>query len=372
MNEIFDRVLKAARKLGASDVHLKVGLPPVFRIRGVLRTLKDVPPMTGDVINAFAVNMMTEPLYERFTTNTEVDLAYATEEGHRYRVNVFRQRGETGMVLRVISAEIPPFDRLNLPTRVRELAREQRGLVLVTGVTGSGKSTTLASLVNLINHERPAHIVTIEDPIEYMFRDRRSVVNQRELGLDTHSFADALRAALRQDPDVLLVGEMRDLETVKTALRAAESGHLVLSTLHTLDAAETISRVVQMFQPHEQHATRLQLASVLRAIVSQRLLPRADGRGMIPAVELMINTPRVRELISDVNRTKEITDAIRDGDHPYGMVTFDQSLVNLVNQQLVEYEVAIGASSTPEDFALQFRGVQDGAADPHLTIESGY
>lgn len=374
MNEIFDRVLQAARKLGASDVHLKVGLPPVFRIRGALRTLKDVPPMTADVVDTFAVNIMNERLHRKFLEQHEVDLAYATEDGSRYRVNVFQQRGDTGMVLRVIASEIPPLERLNLPSRVRELAREQRGLILVTGITGSGKSTTLASLLNVINQERAAHILTIEDPIEYVFRDYRSVVNQRELGLDTMTFSAALRAALRQDPDVILVGEMRDLETVETAIHAAETGHLVLSTLHTIDAQETLNRIVQMFPPHHQSAVRIQLSSILTAVVSQRLLPRADGRGMVPAVEVMINTPRIRELIATQGRTHEVVDAIKDGAHPYGMISFDQSLTSLVQRKLVTYDVALGAATNPDDFALYFRGVTGGieGGQSGLDIDTSY
>ncbi len=372
MNEIFDRVLQAARKLGASDVHLKVGLPPVFRIRGSLRTLKDVPPMTSDVIMTFAMNIMTERIHEKFMKDCEVDLAYATPDGLRYRVNVFKQRGECGMVMRVIAADIPPFERLNLPARVKELAREQRGLVLVTGITGSGKSTTLASMMNVINAERACHIITIEDPIEYVFRDLRSVINQRELGFDTMSFSNALRAALRQDPDVVLVGEMRDLETIDTAMLAAETGHLVFSTLHTLDATETITRIVQMFPVDQQNAIRMQLAAILSAVVSQRLLPRADGRGMIPAVELMVNTPRIRDMIIDPTRTVEIVDAIRDGQHPYGMISFDQSLTELVQRKLVTYEMALAASTTPDDFALYFRGVSEGNTEGAMQIETGY
>ena len=374
MNEIFDRVLQAARKLGASDVHLKVGLPPVFRIRGALRTLKDVPPMTSDVVNTFAMNIMPEHVHDRFTRDSEVDLAYATPDGLRYRVNVFKQRGETGMVMRVIAGEIPAFERLNLPTRVRELAREHRGLVLVTGITGSGKSTTLASLMNVINHERACHIITIEDPIEYVFKDHRSVVNQRELGFDTQSFSAALRSALRQDPDVVLVGEMRDLETVETAMLAAETGHLVFSTLHTLDAQETINRIVQMFPPHQQNAVRLQLSAILSAVVSQRLLPRADGRGMIPAVEVMINTPRIRDLIASPDRSSEIVDAIKEGTHPYGMISFDQSLTALVQRNLVTYEMALAASTNPDDFALYFRGVTSGTdgSGSGMQVDTGY
>lgn len=363
MNEIFDRVLLAARKLGASDVHLKVGRPPIFRIRGQLRTLKDVPAMNSDVIETFAVNIMSQRQHQIFMENCEVDLAYGTEDGFRYRVNVFRQRGATGMVMRIIPSKIPAFDRLNLPDRVRELADEHRGLVLVTGITGSGKSTTLASLLEVVNANRPAHIVTIEDPIEYVFEDKRAIVNQRELGFDTMGFQGALRSALRQDPDVILVGEMRDHETIKTVMHAAETGHLVFSTLHTVDATETIARIVQMFPSEQQVAIRLQLAAILRGVISQRLLPRADGRGMIPAVEVLINTPRVQEMIADPLRTHEIIDAIREGAHPYGMVSFDQSLTQLVRRKLVSYESALAASSNPADFELAFRGVTGGTTD---------
>jgi twitching motility protein PilT len=316
--------------------------------------------MNSDVIMTFAVNIMNPKQHETFMEYSEVDLAYGTPDGYRYRVNVFKQRGETGMVMRIIPAEIPAFDRLNLPSRVRELAREHRGLVLVTGVTGSGKSTTLASLLDVVNQERAAHIITVEDPIEYVFKDKRSVINQREIGFDTMSFSRALRAALRQDPDVVLVGEMRDHETIKTALLAAETGHLVMSTLHTLDAKETVNRIVQMFPPHEQNAIRLELASILKATVSQRLLPRADGRGMIPAVEVLINTPRVADMIKDPQRTNEIVDAIKEGKHPYGMISFDQSLTDLVQRNLITYDTALAASTNPDDFALYFRGVSGG------------
>jgi twitching motility protein PilT len=366
MNEIFDRVLLAARKLGASDVHLKVGRPPIFRIRGQLRTLKDVPAMNNDVIETFAVNIMSPRQHQMFMEHCEVDLAYGTEDGYRYRVNVFRQRGTTGMVMRIIPSKIPAFERLNLPDRVRELANEQRGLVLVTGITGSGKSTTLASLLEVVNINRPAHIVTIEDPIEYVFEDKRAIVNQRELGFDTMGFQGALRSALRQDPDVILVGEMRDHETIKTVMLAAETGHLVFSTLHTVDATETVARIVQMFPPEQQIAIRLQLAAIMRGVVSQRLLPRADGRGMIPAVEVLINTPRVQEMIVDPLRTNELVTAISEGAHPYGMVSFDQSLTSLVRRKLVSYEVALAASSNPADFELAFRGVTGGTTDTRV------
>jgi twitching motility protein PilT len=360
MNQMLDRVLSAARQLGASDVHLKAGLPPIFRIKGELRTVRDVPALTREVIATFAVNMMSDRQRKEFDETFDVDLAYGTPDGSRYRVNVFQQRGTVGMVMRLIPPEVPPFERLNLPASVLKLADEMRGLVLVTGITGSGKSTTLAALIDYINARQACHIVTIEDPIEYAFRDRRSVVNQRELGLDTKSFAKALRAALRQDPDVILVGEMRDLETTEIALIAAETGHLVLSTLHTVDAVETINRVISIFPPHGQMQIRLQLAAVLRGVISQRLIPRADGKGMVPACEILVASARVRELIEIPERTREIREAIAQGKDPYGMVTFDQSLADLVQRKLVTYEEALRHSSAPDDFALYFRGVSGG------------
>src|SRR5262249_3042771 len=247
---------------------------------------------------------------------------------------------------------------------VLRLAVEQRGLVLVTGITGSGKSTTLAALIDHINQRRACHIVTIEDPIEYAFRDRRSVGNHRELGFDTRSCAKALRAALRQDPDVILVGEMRDHETTEIALVAAETGHLVLSTLHTVDAMETVNRVISIFPPHQQAQIRIQLAGVLRGVVSQRLIARADGKGMVPAVEILVASARVKELVADAERTREIREAIGQGREPYGMQTFDQSLIDLVQRRLVTYEDALRASSNPDDFALAFRGVSGGGGDP--------
>jgi twitching motility protein PilT len=361
MNSILDRVLQAARQLGASDVHLKAGLPPIFRIKGDLRTVRDVPPLTRDVLQTFALGIMNERQREIFERQWDVDLAYATNDGARYRVNVFQQRGAVGMVMRLIPPDVPPFQRLNLPGAVLSLADSERGMVLVTGVTGSGKSTTLAAMVDYINAKRACHIVTIEDPIEYAFKDRRSVINQREIGFDTTSFAKALRAALRQDPDVIFVGEMRDAETIEVAMLAAETGHLLVSTLHTLDAVETVNRIVSVFPPHQQPQARLQLAGVLKGVISQRLVKRADGKGMIPAVEILVGTARVRELIVDPKRTREIHEAIADGREPYGMVSFDQSLSDLVRGNLVTYEEALASSTNPDDFALAFRGVSRGA-----------
>jgi twitching motility protein PilT len=360
MASVLDRVLQAARQLGASDVHLKVGLPPIFRIRGDLRTVRDVPPLSREVLHAFAMDLLTERQREAFETTFDVDLAYATPDGTRYRVNLFQQRGNIGMVMRLIPPEVPAFEKLGLPKAVLNFTEEERGLVLVTGVTGSGKSTTLASLVDTINAKRACHIITIEDPVEYAFRDRRSVVNQRELGLDTTSFARALRAALRQDPDVVLVGEMRDLETIETAMLAAETGHLVLSTLHTLDATETINRIVAAYPPHQQEQARLQLAGVLKGVVSQRLVPRADSKGMVPAVEILVNTSRVRELIADPKRVREIHDAIESGRDPYGMMSFDQSLLELVLSKTITYEEGLAHATKPQEFAMRVRGISRG------------
>jgi twitching motility protein PilT len=357
MNQILDHVLGAARQLGASDVHLKAGLPPVFRIKGDLRTLRDTPPLTAEVIGTFALNLMNEKQRDQFDKTHECDLSYGTPDGVRYRVNVFQQRGLHGMVLRIIPPDVPGFEKLNLPPAVQTMCEEERGLILVTGITGSGKSTTLAAMIDYINRQRAAHIVTVEDPIEFLHKDRRSVINQREIGFDTDSFGKALRAALRQDPDVILVGEMRDEETIETALHAAETGHLVMSTLHTLDAVETVNRIIGMFPPHQQNQIRIALSSVLKGVISQRLVARADGKGMIPSVEILVMTQRIRELIEDPKRTREIRDAIAGGKNPYGMMTFDQCLTDLVVRQLITYETALGASTTPDDFALHFRGV---------------
>lgn len=360
MISVLDRVLQAARQLGASDVHLKCGLPPIFRVKGDLRTVANVPPLTKESIEEFGFAMMNPRQREIFEKNWDVDLAYSTADGFRYRVNVMQQRGFVGIVMRLIPPNVPPFDRLNLPRKVLDVADEERGLVLVTGITGSGKSTTLAAMVDYINTTRAVHIITIEDPIEYAFKDRRSVINQREVGFDTTSFSRALRASLRQDPDVILVGEMRDLETTEIALTAAETGHLVLSTLHTVDAVETINRIVSIYPPHQQGQARLQLCAVIKGVISQRLVPRADGMGMVPAVEILISSARVRELIADPKRTREIHEAIAGGRDPYGMISFDQSLTELVKNRFVTYEDALAASTNPDDFALYFRGVSKG------------
>jgi len=350
-------ILKVAVKGGASDIHLKMGLPPLFRVDGALVPLRDGERITLEEIKAMAFSMMNPVQKARFEEQREADLAYGIAGLGRFRVNVFQQRGAIGIVLRVIPFGVKTVEELNLPDVVKTISQEHRGLILVTGTTGSGKSTTLAAMIEQINSERTSHIMTIEDPIEFLIRDRRSIVNQREIGVDTHSFANALRGALRQDPDVILVGEMRDFETIETALTAAETGHLVMSTLHTLDATETINRIISVFPPYQQKQVRLQLSTVLKAVISQRLVPRADGKGRVPALEILVSTGLVRELIADKDRTKELSDAITKGYTTYGMQSFDQSLMQLVKEGLVTYEEALKNVSNPDDFALRYRGI---------------
>jgi len=369
-----NEILKIALKGGASDIHLKSGLPPIFRVDGALVPLKNAERLLPEYLEKIATSIMNPVQKERFETNRECDLAYGIAGLGRFRVNVFQQRGTVGTVFRVIPFGVKTIDQLFLPKVVESIANEQRGLILVTGTTGSGKSTTLAAMIEHINSARTCHIMTIEDPIEFLIRDRRSIVNQREIGVDTQTFAAALRAALRQDPDVILVGEMRDFETIETALTAAETGHLVLSTLHTLDATETINRIISVFPPYQQKQVRIQLASILKAVISQRLVPRADGKGRVPALEVMIATARVRECISDKDRTKEIHDAIAKGFTTYGMQTFDQSLMHLVKGGLVTYEEALKHVSNADDFALRFRGIastSDGTWDDFDKDEGG-
>jgi twitching motility protein PilT len=352
-----NEILQIALRGGASDIHLKAGLPPMFRVDGSLVPLKDGKRLPPEEVARMAFGIMNEYQRERFKGSNEVDLAYGVPGLGRFRVNVFQQRGTVGAVLRVIPFKVMTIKDLMLPPVLEKIALDERGLVLVTGTTGSGKSTTLAAMIDHINANETNHIMTIEDPIEFLIRDKRSIVNQREVGVDTMSFSQALKSALRQDPDVILVGEMRDLETIETALTAAETGHLVMSTLHTLDATETINRIVSVFPPYQQKQVRLQLGSVLKAVISQRLVPRADGKGRVAAVEVLKATARVKELIEDKDRTKEIPDAIAQGHQTYGTQTFDQSLMQLVRQGLISYDEAYRQASNPDDFALRFSGI---------------
>jgi twitching motility protein PilT len=351
-------ILAVAIQGGASDIHLKAGLPPMFRINGSLVPLKDGKRIAPEEIQRMALSIMNNYQRERFKQFNELDLAYGVPGLGRFRVNVFQQRGTVGIVLRVIPFKVQGLDELGLPPVLKTIALEERGLVLVTGTTGSGKSTTLAAMIDHINSNKTVHVMTVEDPIEFLIRDKRSVINQREVGVDTMSFSSALKSALRQDPDVILVGEMRDLETIETALLAAETGHLVMSTLHTLDATETISRIVSVFPPHQQRQIRLQLGATLKGIMCQRLVPTRDGRGRVAALEILRNTARIRELVEDKERTKEIPEAIADGNVSYGMQTFDQSLMQLFRAGKVSYEEALRQATNPSNFALRVRGVE--------------
>ncbi|NOZ85985.1 MAG: type IV pilus twitching motility protein PilT [Deltaproteobacteria bacterium] len=352
-----NEILKVALVGGASDIHLKAGLPPMFRIDGSLLPLKDTKRMPPEEVARMCLGIMNDFQRERFKVQNEIDMAYGVPGLGRFRVNVFTQRGSVGAVFRVIPHKIRTLDSLNLPKILEKIAMEPRGLILVTGTTGSGKSTTLASMIDHINSMRTCHIITIEDPIEFLIRDKRSIINQREVGVDTMSFAQALKSALRQDPDVILVGEMRDFETIETALLAAETGHLVMSTLHTVDATETVQRIIAVFPPHQQKQVRLQLSAVLKSVVSQRLVARSDGRGRVPAVEIMISTGRIKELIEDKDRTKEIHDAIADGHIHYGMQTFDQSLMALLKAGYISYQESLRQCTNPDDFALRYSGI---------------
>ncbi len=350
-------ILNFAVKERASDVHLKAGLPPILRIYGNLVPIKNHERLVPDELARLALRLMNDSQRETFRKNHQVDMAYSIPGLGRFRVNIFQQRGAAGLVFRVIPIKVQSFEELNLPGVLAKIADEVRGLVLVTGITGSGKSTTLASMIEHINSTRSCHIITIEDPIEFLHRDKRCIINQREIGVDSTGFAEALRGALRQDPDVIMVGEMRDLETIEIALTAAETGHLVLSTLHTIDAMETINRIVSVFPPYQQKQVRIQLAGVIKAIISQRLMPTKDGRGRVPAVEVMISTSRIRECIEDKEKTKDIRDAIAKGHTTYGMQTFDQSIMALLNKGLISYEEALRQSSNPADFALKVKGI---------------
>jgi twitching motility protein PilT len=363
-------LLRRATERGASDVHLKLRQPPVFRIDGLLEPQADSAPLTeGDLETALhKVAGSSTARLERFQENGELDLAYSNEGLPRFRVNCFRQRGAVSLAFRYIPEVVPSFDDLQLPPGVARLAHEERGLVLVTGASGVGKTTTLAAMVDEINRTRRQHIVSVEDPIEFLHHDQSCIVNQREVGIDTLSFHTALRSVLRQDPDVILIGELRDAETAETALQAAETGHLVFSTMHTIDAAETIGRMIEFFPAVKQNQVRSVLASVLRGVISQRLLPRADG-GRVPAVEVMVMNARIDELIRE-ERTHELQAAIGEGSF-LDMQTFEQALINLVLSNAVEADVAANASTNKHDFLVELdhalkrrKAEQEGWVDP--------
>jgi twitching motility protein PilT len=355
-----DGLLRTLADRQGSDLHLKVGSPPLMRVDGVLGRMEGEEPLRPEETEAIAHRIMPGDRWEDFVKRNEADFAYGVSGVARFRVNVFRQRGSISMVLRLVRVGSPAFEELGLPPVVRSLADEPRGLVLVTGPTGSGKTTTLSAMIDHINATRACHVVTIEDPIEVIHPDQQAAVNQREVGVDTDSFVVAMRAAMRQDPDVILIGEMRDTETVQAALAAAETGHLVMSTLHTIDAAETVNRIVDFFPPFQQQQIRVTLSGALRGILCQRLLPRVGG-GRAAVLEVCINTGRVSERILDPTRTQEIEEVVADGSF-YGMQTFDQALVELVKAGTVTAEDALESSSNRHDLELAFQ--QAGVAVP--------
>ncbi|HSR50354.1 MAG TPA: PilT/PilU family type 4a pilus ATPase [Acidobacteriota bacterium] len=351
------RLLKTAIENDASDIHVKAGALPHMRILGELRPAEQFSTVTKEDTLDLAQHLLNARQREALTQRAEIDLSFSIGGVGRFRLAVFHQRGAISMVMRVISDNVPGMDELNLPPALADIAEERRGLVMVTGTTGSGKSTTLAAMIQHVNQRRPAHIITIEDPIEYYFRDDKSFISQREVNLDTENFAAALRGALRQDPDIVMVGEMRDYETVQTALQAAETGHLVMSTLHTTDTIETINRVIAIFPDHQQQDIRFRLASSLRAIISMRLIRSSIFDGRVPAVEILRNTDYVRSIVEDPHKTKEIKQALETGYTQYGMQSFDRSIFDHFQEGRISREDALSNASSPEDLQLRIRGI---------------
>jgi twitching motility protein PilT len=349
-------LLKLMVEKGASDLHMRAGVFPVLRVNGNLFKLQ-TDRLTTEEMDHTLKEIMKPQQYEAFMHDSEFDFAYGLRDVGRFRINAFRQRGTPALAIRSIKTSVPEFTELGLPEVILDIAMHKRGLILVTGTTGSGKSTLLASMIEHINNNAPANIVTIEDPIEFLYRDKRSIIAQREIGPDTHTFANALRASFRQDPDIILIGEIRDRETMETALSAADTGHLVLSTLHTMNTAETISRIISFFPPHQHEQIRLVLSSVLVSIISLRLLPRKDGNGRVPAAEILINTANIAELILKADQSHMIIQSISEGFNQYGSQTFDQSLIRLYQDDLITLQTAKQSASNPDDFDLQVRGV---------------
>jgi twitching motility protein PilT len=337
--------------LDGSDLHIKAGSPPRMRLAGALRTMDDEPRFTPEETEVIAESMMPPAILEIFRERHEVDFAYGLAGTGRFRVNAYFQRGSVALAMRRVRANAATVDELGLPPVVTNLAEEMRGLVLVTGPTGSGKTTTLAAMVDHINHNRSCHVVTIEDPVEYLHTDDLADIDQREVGFDTDSFSSAMRVVLRQDPDVILVGEMRDQETVSAALTAAETGHLVFSTLHTINATETINRIVDFFPPHQQQQTRVSLAGSLKGIICQRLIPTADGKGRVPAIEMLVVNGRIQQAIIDPLMTGDIDGIVADGEY-YGMQTFDQSLVTLLSDGIIDLDEAMSTATNPHDLKV--------------------
>jgi len=345
----------------ASDLHLRVGVKPYLRADGVLRSIAD-EPITPQSMEEIMKQILTEEQEKRFSQRNELDLALSVSKMGRFRINFYRQRGTVGVAIRSVNTIIPSFEELNLPPVLKKLAENRRGLIILTGTTGSGKSTTLATMIDHINSTRGENILTVEDPIEYIHRNKKSIVAQREVGGDTESFVTALRHALRQDPDVILVGEIRDLETMSIALTAADTGHLVLTTLHTLNSVETVNRIISFFPPHQHQQIRLLLSATLKGIVCQRLLPRCDAPGRVPAVEVLVGTGLVKEYLVDPMKTPLIVELIESGATQYGMQSFDQSIMNIYKKGMISYEEALTQATNADDFELRVKGIV-GAAD---------
>lgn len=351
-----EQLLREMVNRKASDLHLRIGVPPVYRINGSLE--RPIPVrIDASMMDSFLDDIMNRDQKLRFEQNKECDFAVGARDMGRFRVNVFRQRGTIAIVIRHIKAKIPAFEELHLPDVIRKLALTRRGLVLVTGTTGSGKSTTLASMLDYINQQESVNIITVEDPIEYLYKDNKAIISQREIGVDTLSYANALRAALRQDPDVLLVGEIRDLETMQIAMTAADTGHMVFATIHTTNATETIHRVLSMYPPHQHEEIRLLLAEVLAGIISLRLLPTKDGAGRVPAAEILVNTGAIKEYIQDKDKIDMVEQAVAEGHMQYGSQTFDQALLELYQTDQITLETAMNAATNPDDFDLKVRGI---------------
>ncbi|CAN5482991.1 type IV pilus twitching motility protein PilT [soil metagenome] len=356
-----DACLAALAEAGGSDLHVKVGSPPRMRVNGVLRAMADEAALSPAETEEMVKAIMRQDVWARFDRGHAADFAYSVPGLGRFRANAFRQRGSVAMIFRRVRTSAASFGDLGLPEVVGRMALEHRGLLLVTGPTGSGKTTTLAAMIDHINTNRECHVITIEDPIEVLHADKAAAVNQREIGVDAENFATAMRAAMRQDPDVILVGEMRDEETVAAALSAAETGHLVLSTLHTIDAAETVNRIVDFFPPHQQAQIRTALAGSIKGTVCQRLVPTADGQGRVPALEIMVANGRIQQCILDPSLTGEMHEIIAEGEY-YGMQTFDQALVRLIEERRIDLRGALGAASKPHDLKVMLQ--QKGLVGP--------
>ena len=352
----FKEMIQQLLVRNASDLHIRVGLRPTLRIDGKLFSADDQVLMPQDIEKILS-QTLTETQLQRFHQKREMDLALSISKMGRFRINLYKQRGTIGIAIRHVNTTIPSFEELNLPDVIKDISGARKGLIIVTGTTGSGKSTTLASMIEHINSNRAENILTIEDPIEYIYRDKKSIISQREVGGDTESFATALRHAFRQDPDIILIGEVRDADTMGIALTAADTGHLVLTTLHTMNAVETISRIISFFPPHQHQQIRLLLSGTLKSVICQRLLPRADGPGRIPAMEVLVSTASVREYINDQMKTQLLTELIEQGTVQYGMQSFDQSIMKLFRSGLITYEEAIAQSSNPDDFDLRCKGI---------------